>query len=223
MDTYQLQILEKKQVTHDTYSFKVEKPGGYRFQPGQATELSLLKEGWEEEKRPFTFTSLPSDDFLEFTIKTYDEHEGVTKRLGDALPGDKVEIGDAWGAIEYKGEGVFIAGGAGITPFIAIFRDLRQKNKIGNNELIFANKTNDDIILFEELKTILGHKFHNIIEKQADTAYDRGRIDKAYLKGKINDFKNQHFYICGPEGFMKAVDKALKDLGANPEALVFEQ
>ncbi|MBD3628038.1 flavodoxin reductase [Cyclobacterium sp.] len=223
MDTYQLQILEKKQVTHDTYSYKVEKPGGYRFQPGQATELSLLKEGWEEEKRPFTFTSLPSDDFLEFTIKTYDDHEGVTKRLGDALPGDKVEIGDAWGAIEYKGEGVFIAGGAGITPFISIFRDLRQKNKIGNNELIFANKTNDDIILFEELKTILGHKFHNIIEKQADSAYDRGRIDKDYLKGKINDFKNQHFYICGPEGFMKAVDKALKDLGANPEALVFEQ
>lgn len=223
MDTYQLQILEKKQVTHDTYSFKVEKPGGYRFKPGQATELSLLKEGWEEEKRPFTFTSLPSDDFLEFTIKTYDDHEGVTKRLGDALPGDKVEIGDAWGAIEYKGEGVFLAGGAGITPFISIFRDLRQKNKIGNNQLIFANKTNDDIILFEELKTILGHKFHNIIEKQADSAYDRGRIDKDYLKGKINDFKNQHFYICGPEGFMKAVDKALKDLGANPEALVFEQ
>lgn len=223
MDTYQLQILEKKQVTHDTYSFKVEKPGGYRFQPGQATELSLLKEGWEEEKRPFTFTSLPSDDFLEFTIKIYDSHEGATKRLGEAKPGDRVEIGDAWGAIEYKGEGVFIAGGAGITPFISIFRDLRQKNKIGNNELIFANKTNDDIILFEELKTILGHKFHNIIEKQADSAYDQGRIDKAYLEGKIKDFKNQHFYICGPEGFMKAVDKALKELGANPEALVFEQ
>ncbi|MFO7826928.1 MAG: FAD-binding oxidoreductase [Cyclobacterium sp.] len=223
MDTFQLQILEKKQVTHDTYSFKVEKPGGYRFQPGQATELSLLKDGWEEEKRPFTFTSLPSDDFLEFTIKTYDDHEGVTKRLGEAVPGDQVEIGDAWGAIEYKGEGVFIAGGAGVTPFISIFRDLRQKNKIGNNQLIFANKTNEDIILFEELKTILGHKFYNIIEKQADTAYDQGRIDKAYLKSKINDFKNQHFYICGPEGFMTAVDKALKELGANPEALVFEQ
>ncbi|SHN21558.1 Ferredoxin-NADP reductase [Cyclobacterium lianum] len=223
MDTYRLQILEKKQVTHDTYSFKVEKPKGYSFKPGQATELSLLQEGWEEEKRPFTFTSLPKDDFLEFTIKTYDDHEGVTKRLGDASVGDHVEIGDAWGAIEYKGEGVFIAGGAGVTPFISIFRDLRQKNQIGNNELIFANKTNEDIILFEELKTILGHKFHNIIEKQPDTAYDRGRIDKAYLKDKINDFKNQHFYICGPEGFMKAVDKALRELGASPDALVFEQ
>lgn len=223
METYQLSILDKNAVTHDTYAFKIEKPKGYTFVPGQATELSILKEGWEDVKRPFSFTSLPGDDFLEFTIKTYDDHEGVTKRLGNAQVGDKVEIGDAWGAIAYKGKGVFLAGGAGITPFISIIRDLRQKNEIGNNQLIFANKTNDDIILFEELKTIMGHKFQNIIENQKDTAYDRGRIDKEYLMENINDFKHQHFYVCGPEGFIKAVNGALKDLGANPEALVFEK
>ena len=223
MESYQLKILDKSVVTHDTYAFKIEKPKGYTFVPGQATELSLLKEGWENVKRPFSFTSLPKDDFLEFTIKTYEDHEGVTKRLGNVQVGDKVEIGDAWGAISYKGEGVFLAGGAGITPFISILRDLRQKNEIGNNQLIFANKTNDDIILFEELKTILGHKFQNIIENQKDTAYDRGRIDKEYLKENINDFKHQNFYVCGPEGFIKAVNGALKDLGANTEALVFEK
>ena len=223
MATFHVQILDKKQVTHDTYAFQVEKPGGYTFEPGQATEVSLLKEGWEEEKRPFTFTSLPSDANLEFTIKTYPDHEGVTKRLRDAEVGDRLEIGDAWGAISYKGPGVFIAGGAGVTPFISIFRDLRQKNAVGTNELIFANKTNDDIILFEELKSILGHKFYNIIEKQADTAYDQGRIDKAYLEKKITDFKDRHFYLCGPEGFMKAVEKALEELGVKPDSLVFEQ
>jgi len=223
MEPYQLNILDKSPVTHDTYVFKIEKPKGYSFVPGQATELSLLKEGWEDVKRPFSFTSLPKDDFLEFTIKTYDDHEGVTKRLGNAQPGDKVEIGDAWGAIAYKGEGVFLAGGAGITPFISILRDLRQKNEIGKNQLIFANKTNDDIILFPELKSILGHKFQNIIENQKDTAYDRGRIDKEYLMDKINDFKHQHFYVCGPEGFIKAVSAALEELGATPDALVFEK
>jgi ferredoxin-NADP reductase len=223
METYQLSILDINAVTHDTYAFKIEKPKGYTFVPGQATELSILKEGWADVKRPFSFTSLPEDDFLEFTIKTYDDHEGVTKRLGNAQVGDKVEIGDAWGAIAYEGEGVFLAGGAGITPFISILRDLRQKNEIGNNRLIFANKTNDDIILFEELKTILGHKFQNIIENQKDSAYDRGRIDKKYLMENINNFKSQHFYVCGPEGFIKAVNSALKDLGANPEALVFEK
>jgi predicted ferric reductase len=38
--------------------------------------------------------------------------------------GDELIIRDVWGAIEYKGE-VFIAGGAGVTPFIAILRQLQ--------------------------------------------------------------------------------------------------
>jgi predicted ferric reductase len=43
-------------------------------------------------------------------------------------------------AIEYKGEGVFIAGGAGVTPFIAIFRKLRADDQIANNKLILPIK-----------------------------------------------------------------------------------
>jgi predicted ferric reductase len=39
-------------------------------------------------------------------------------------------IRDVWGAIEYKGEGVFIAGGAGVTPFIAILRQLQADDKL---------------------------------------------------------------------------------------------
>ena len=57
---------------------------------------------------------------------------------------------------EYKGEGVFIAGGAGITPFLSIFRYLNSKNEINNNILIFANKTKADIIHEEELKSLAG-------------------------------------------------------------------
>jgi len=223
MANYRLKILEKEPLTHDVNRYKLEKPRGFQFIPGQATEVSLLKAGWEAEKRPFTFTCLPSDDYLEFTIKSYKGHEGVTKRLGEAEVGDEVEIGDPWGTISFKGEGVFIAGGAGITPFIAILRSLRKKNKIGNSALVFANKTNDDIILYEELKEILGNKFYNIISNQKDTAYDKGLINKDYLKSKIGDFDHQHFYVCGPNGFMKAVMGSLKELGANPDALVFEK
>ncbi len=222
MATYRIKILEKEPVTHDTNRFKLEKPRGYTFEPGQATEVSLLKAGWELEKRPFTFTCLPSDDYLEFIIKSYNSHEGVTKRLGESHVGDELEIDEPWGTISFQGEGVFLAGGAGITPFISILRQLRKKNKLGNSQLIFANKTNDDIILYEELKTILGHKFTNIISHQKDSAYDRGLIDKGYLKSKISDF-NQHFYVCGPKGFMKAVTGSLKELGAQPDALVFEK
>jgi predicted ferric reductase len=49
----------------------------------------------------------------------------TTGYKGKLKHGDELIIRDVWGAIEYKGEGVFIAGGAGVTPFIAILRQLQ--------------------------------------------------------------------------------------------------
>src|SRR5436305_8301826 len=132
--------------THNVKTFRVTKPEGFSFLPGQATDLSLNKDGWKDNKHPFTFTCLPDDDYLEFTIKMITNPKGLTYYLNTIETGEEFEISDAWEAIEYKGEGVFIAGGAGVTPFISIFRYLNKENKIGDNVLMFSNKTEADII-----------------------------------------------------------------------------
>jgi len=92
-------------VTHDVRRFRLEKPDDYHFVPGQATEVSINKPEWKEEKRPFTFTCLNEDPYLEFTIKIYEEHKGVTRELGRLQPNDELIVRDIWGAIEYKGPG----------------------------------------------------------------------------------------------------------------------
>ncbi len=222
MAEHRVKILKIREVTPDVSEYQTEKPKNYKFKPGQATDISVVLDGWENEKRPFSFTGLPTDPYLKFTIKSYPAHQGVTKQIGAFAEGDEFIIDEPWGTIEYKGEGVFIAGGAGVTPFLAIFRDLNNKGKLGHNQLIFANKTEDDIIEFDELKSLLGDRLHNVISSQKDTQYDLGKIDEAYLKKKIKDF-NQHFYVCGPEGFMKSVMKDLENLGAKADALVFEK
>lgn len=222
MENFHVKILSITPVTHNVRSYKIEKPKNYLYQPGQATDVSLLKPGWEQEKRPFTFTSLPDADHLEFTIKSYTDHDGVTNQLWNMRAGDMFEISDAWGAIEYKGEGVFIAGGAGITPFIAIFRYLHANKKIGNNKLFFSNKTVADIILKNEFENMLGKNFINIISQEKTSEYYNGKIDKAYLQKNISNF-NQPFYVCGPDAFNESILNALKELGANAESLVFEK
>ena len=222
MANYKVKITEVNPVVSKVFRIRTEKPANYKFNPGQATDVSLQYDGWKNEKRPFTFTSLPTDKFLEFTIKTYADHEGVTKRIATVGVGDEFEIGDSWGAIEYKGEGIFIAGGAGVTPFLSIFRDLNQKGQLGNNHLFCSNQFEDEIICFEELKSLLGGKFINTITQQKDPDLPTGRIDKQFLMNHIKDFK-QPFYVCGPEGFNNAILKNLKVLGASAEALVFEK
>src|SRR5690349_14311999 len=107
-----IRIKHITELTHDVKSFRCEKPKEYSFIPGQATEVSINKEGWREEKRPFTFTSLDDDPDLEFTIKRYGDHQGVTNELHQLKEGDELVVHDVWGAIEYKGPGYFIAGGA---------------------------------------------------------------------------------------------------------------
>ncbi|MFI5153854.1 MAG: flavodoxin reductase [Chitinophagales bacterium] len=222
MATHIVKITEIIPRTHNVNTFRVTKPEGFIFEPGQATDLNLQRAGWENEKRPFTFTCLPSDPWLEFTIKSYDDHPGVTHQLRSLKKGDEFEISDAWGAIAYQGEGIFLAGGAGVTPFISIFRQLHKDGKTGTNKLFFSNKMEKDIILKEEFEKILGANFINIISRQTDTKYLKGRIDREFLQKQVRGF-DQPFYVCGPDPFVTDILRDLQELGAHADSLVFEK
>jgi len=222
MKNHIVKIISVELVTHDVKRFTIQKPEGFKFTPGQATEVSINTPDLKNEKRPFTFTSLNDNEYLEFTIKIYDSHNGVTKELGKLKHGDELIIRDVWGAIEYKGEGAFIAGGAGVTPFIAILRQLQADNKIANNKLIFTNKTEKDIILQKEFNEMLGKNFINTLTDEKKDGYENGRIDYTFLKEKIDNFK-QNFYVCGPPQFVTSISKALTQLGAKTDAVVFEK
>lgn len=217
-----VKILSAQHVTHDVRQFRLEKPAGFTFRPGQATELSINKDGWKDKKNPFTFTSLTDAPYLEFTIKIYPEHGGVTNQLSTLEPGDSMILREPWGAIEYQGPGYFIAGGAGITPFIAILRNLKRDGTVNDNTLFYSNKTDQDIILAEELQFILGKNAHFTISRQKDSKYDKRRIDENFLRAEVNDF-TKHFYICGPDPMVLALTEILKKLGASADTIVFEK
>jgi ferredoxin-NADP reductase len=218
---YPVKILLTEPVTHDVKRFRVEKPAGYTFIPGQATELSINNPQFREEKRPFTFTSLTDAPYLEFTIKIYSDHPGVTNELGKLRAGDQVIIRDVWGAITYNGKGVFIAGGAGVTPFISILRDLNRKNEIKGNLLIFANKTSADIILEQEFKNMLGDAFINILSREKKDNYYSGIIDQAFLKTHIDAYPKK-FYVCGPPPMIDAILGHLEKLGFARNSITIE-
>ncbi|MES2276938.1 MAG: FAD-binding oxidoreductase [Bacteroidota bacterium] len=217
-----VKILEVNSVTHNVKSFKVEKPDGYHFEPGQATEVSINLPDWKDEKRPFTFTSLNEWPYLEFTIKGYYDHDGVTSKLHQLKAGDEIILRDVWGTIQYKTDGYFIAGGAGITPFMAILRNLHKDRKLRTNQLFFANKTEADIIYHDELDAMLGKNAQYILSGENKGKYDTGHIDKAYLKKHVKDF-TKPFYVCGPDEMVAKITDILKALGADADSVVFER
>ncbi|MGN6393978.1 MAG: FAD-binding oxidoreductase [Mucilaginibacter sp.] len=216
MEQHVVKILGAEFVTHNVRRFTIERPADYVFTSGQATDVSINKPGLEDELRPFTFTSLNNEtDHLEFTIKIYKDHHGITAKLGELTAGDELILHEVFGVIEYRRPGLFIAGGAGVTPFISILRQAYTDGKMEGNTLLFANHTDQDIILKDEFKAMLGDNFINVIKEP------NGRhIDQELLKGYAGKYEN--YYVCGPDEFTAAMIENLKQLGVAESEIVYE-
>jgi len=209
-------------ITHNVLRIKTERPTNYNFEPGQATDVAVDRIKWRDEKRVFTFTSLPKDGFLEFVIKVYPSHDGMTDVLQTVEAGEHLLLDEPWGAISYKGAGVFLAGGAGITPFIAILKDLATKNALAGNKLLFSNKRERDIILASDFQKWLGKDFITTLSDEKNSRHEYGRINKEFIKNNI-DTIDQYFYMCGPPSMTKALTQDLKDLGVSQNKMIGEK
>jgi ferredoxin-NADP reductase len=82
-----VKVLKTNFVTRNVKRFVVEKPSGYSFVSGQASDIAINRPGLDYELRPFTFTSVNGDDHLEFIIKIYNGHNGKTEKLTDVKVG----------------------------------------------------------------------------------------------------------------------------------------
>lgn len=215
-------ILDTVPVTHNVRHYRLERPKGYGFSPGQATEVSIDKQGWRDRKRPFTFTCLPDAETLEFTIKSYFDHQGVTNQLWSLGAGDRLILRDVWGTIQYRGPGTFIAGGAGVTPFIAILRHLDATGKIAGNRLIVSNQTEKDIILREEFEAMEGLDVLWTVTGDAGSGLLQERIDAGFLERHVKDFGG-NFYLCGPDEMVSDLRGLLEDAGADVANVTWER
>lgn len=222
MNKYIVKVLSTEFVTPNVKQFVVEKPAGYKFISGQATDLAINTPQLENELRPFTFTSINASENLEFIIKIYKGHNGITEKLLDVNVGDELIIHEVFGTINYKGQGLFIAGGAGITPFISIFRQLKQENNLEGNTLLFANRTENEIILKDELKDILKGNYFDILEKPTAKGMNGRLIDTELLKKHL-DKNHKNYYICGTENFTNVMVKNLLDIGIEKFQIIIEQ
>lgn len=222
MRKHQVKVLRTEKIAQNIYRLLIEKPGGYTFIPGQFTEISISGDDRESYKRHFSFTGLNNANFLEFIIKTCDSNDTVSKKIISLIRNEKLIITKPQGNLHYKGMGTFISGGTGITPFIAIFRDLKIKNDIAGNRLIYSAKTIKDVILHNELTELLGMNYINLFTKERYKNYYYGRIDINFLRMEIIDFV-QNFYVSGSNGFVQNVVSILKQFDVEEKYIIYER
>ncbi len=216
-------ILDITPVTHDVKRFTLQKPAGYTFVPGQATDVAINLPGWEDQLRPFTFTALNEWDYPGI------HHQDIRRPSSsqrDPPAGQAESPATASSCTTYgapsstKGEGVFIAGGAGITFCIAIFRQLHKEGKAWQQQThLFQQNPGRHHPGDANSRAMLGQNFINTLTDEAFPGYDHHRMDEVYLRDKVKDYR-QHFYICGPDAMVAALQPIIHKLGG--ESIIVE-
>jgi ferredoxin-NADP reductase/DMSO/TMAO reductase YedYZ heme-binding membrane subunit len=203
----------------------------FQYKPGQHLSLTLPIDG-KNVYRSYTIASSPSrPGCCELTIKR--EDMGTASRHIHALkPGDTLAITAPSGRFTFTGENAnavaLLAAGVGITPLMSILRYLTDRRWGGQIYLVYANKTQSDIIFKKELETLAAqhpnlHITHTLT-RDTDPLWPglRGRITPDLLTSTIPNLQQTPFYICGPTEMITATSALLRSLNV-PEKNIFTE
>jgi NADH oxidoreductase Hcr len=105
---------------------------------------------------------------------------------------------------------LLMSAGSGITPCLAIARDIIDTEQAVNIHFIHSARRSDDVIMLSLLNE-LANKYENfrltlILETDDSTADFHGRLDSAMFDQLVPDINEQTIFICGPSLYMKSVE-----------------
>ncbi|OKL62042.1 hypothetical protein UA08_02940 [Talaromyces atroroseus] len=223
-----LPLIKKDLLAPNVYRFVFQLPRGndvIGLPIGQHVAIKATING-QLVSRSYTPTSNNLDlGVLELVIKCYPDGLLTGQYLANLKIGDKVPFRGPKGAMRYK-KGLckkigMIAGGTGITPMYQLIRAICE-NDTDTTEisLIYANRSEEDILLRQELERFAAEYPKNLkIWYMLDNpppkwAYGKGYVTAALMKewlpGPSDDAK---IMLCGPPGMVNASKKALVSLG----------
>ncbi len=195
------------------------------FRAGQHLSIRLQIDG-KSVVRSYTLSAAPSDGPYRLSIK---RQGAVSSFLHDLRPGDIVEARAPAGSFVIdateRRPAVLLAAGVGITPMIAMLRDILyeglRKRRIRPTWLFQSANSLDERAFGEEIASLVDAgqgKIHlTRVLSQADGAqkgedYDAaGRIDMPLLQSVL-PFDDYDFYLCGPRSFMQSLYDGLRAL-----------
>ena len=226
---YQLTAIHRD--THDTKTFCFALPDEATLDllPGDHLYVHATIDG-KTVKRPYTPSSVPgTTGYFDLTIKRY-ESGLVSKYVHDREVGDTVlmsgpNTGGHWVDGMAKKVG-FVAGGTGITPMISIIRWILAKSLDVELFLVFANKTEADIIFREEWEGNVRehatfHSYHVLEQPPAAWSQGTGRITEEILRRQLPPpGPDTVIFLCGPPLMADALEATLKGIGYSEQSIV---
>eukprot|EP00127_Corallochytrium_limacisporum_P004184 Clim_evm129s157 gene=Clim_evmTU129s157 len=243
-------LIEKKEVSPDTriFRFALDSDKHILGLPiGQHMSLSATVDGKPVMR---SYTPITSDDevgYFDLMIKVYFSNVHpkfpnggkMTQYLENMKVGDTIDVKGPKGKLTYEGRGKIdissisksekrvgnkigmIAGGSGITPMLqvvkAILKDPKDKTEVC---LLYANQTEKDILLRDELEGLAASHdnfkvWYTLDRPEDGWKYDKGFITKDMIEKHLPAASpDTQILMCGPPPMIDfACLPNLKELG----------
>ena len=221
MSAIRTRLVRQESVAEGTMAFHFERPRGFLFQAGQNV-LVTLGEGWEDHV--FTIASAPHEP--ELMIATRMRDSAYKNRLKAMEPGEAVTIDGPNGMMVLHADAsrpaVFIAGGIGITPFLAMLRDARHRRLGHRITLFYSNRRAAGAPFLDELRAL--EKTHLNFRLVSTLTEEGGEpIAEAMLRRHLAGLKEAVYYVAGPPGMTMDMLGILAGFGIAPDEMQSEE
>ncbi|WP_329225333.1 2Fe-2S iron-sulfur cluster-binding protein [Streptomyces sp. NBC_00111] len=198
-------------------------PGPFDFRPGQFFTLVADIDG-RAVRRAYSASSAPGSPRLEVTVKHVEGGRFSGHVHRGLRPGDGLAVRGPSGSFHTgqrpPDELVLIAAGSGVTPMMSMIRtQLAVRTGRGRIALLYSSRSPDEIIFGDELSRLARENPDRLSVTHVLTRRD-GRIGadgvRRWIAG-LGQAGDAHFYVCGPEALMDAVQGVLTGLGVTDE------
>ena len=227
---YEVALRRREPVAEGTLAFYFDKPAGFSHEAGQNAIFTLVESPAMDAagpSRPFTIASAPHEP--ELMIATRMRDSAFKRYLAAAAPGTKLQIDGPAGIMvlheDASRPAVFLAGGIGITPFLAMARDAAKRGLPHDVSLFYSNRRPQDAAFLAELERLQGPNFRLISTMTAapDWRGERRLISRELLAEHVPDLRAPIYYFAGPPGMTMAVQGMLAELGVAEEDMRSEE
>lgn len=227
MANYKYKIKKIYQPNVEVLMLELGDPSGapiFNFKPGQYVMIAYVDEqGNLTRKHAFSVASSPTEkSCLRLGIKIGGK---FTQHLAKLKVGETIFVSGPFGRLTFDATKhqnlVVIAGGIGITPFFSTLKYVTDKQLPNKLFLIYSNRTIDRTLFYQEINS-LAQSNQNIRTLFTVTEDKSPNLPKSLLTERLNgtmikDFVGEprqlHYFLCGPEKFMAAINQCLLELG----------
>ncbi len=226
-----LKVLAVEADAEDAVALTLEVPealrGSFRGVSGQHVVVRAMLDG-AEVRRTYSLVNAPAEPVLRIVPRVH-EHGQLSGYLGRAVrPGECLEVLPPNGSFSVRTEpagGTYVAfaAGCGITPVLAVVRELLERGAAAVL-LFYGNTGTARTMCLEELQGLkdrflerLALHFVMSREPQEVELYN-GRLDgarvRAFARWLFEPRAVREYFVCGPGDMIEAVSEALRGLGA---------